>query len=227
MTSQTWSLERELCKLAEETDVRSALVRLGLIQAEAGAYQFNEIYPWARSGSETYSYVFGVKQPDTPDRVFRIKACVAFSHANNLDEILGSWLRRRELIAAQGASTPKLYGFGSGVLLEEEIPLDMPTALAGRMKSPVLSGLVRTAAVLTRLRFSPVSAFSDVRSRGDDAVFVDFGSDLGEPGVASDPSELIFKQLVDQLQRWGGELSTTEQHHLREAFEARVSSIIH
>jgi len=224
MTSSTWSLEGELCKLANEPDPRNALVRLGLIGVGIGGYQLDEIQPWVRSGNETYSYVFAVRAPGTPDRICRFKACVAPPGPHGLDKILGRWLRRRDLLSKMGVSTPTLYGAGQGVLLEEEIPFDIPTAVRHRETDAVLNGLIDIASALATLGFSPVSPFSDVRSRGNDAVFVDFGSDLGEPSVAPKGSNAIFNQLLEQLNRWNVELCANDFQHLESAYKDRLNS---
>lgn len=224
MPSQSWSIERELCKLAGDPDPQAALAGLGLIQSPTATYELTELQPWARSGSETYSFVFSVVEAGGKEQTCRLKACVAFTGAQDLETTLRSWLRRRKLLSTVGVNTPHLFGAGHGVLLEEEIPLDVAEAMGAGRSSKVLSGLVDIAAALTRLKFSPVAAFGDVRSRGDDAVFVDFGSDLGDPVETSNAKDPIFRQLLEQLARWRIELSSEEKLRLRESYETRIVS---
>lgn len=224
MTKEPWTIEGELCKLAEAEYLNEALARLGLIASPLASFDLETIHPWSRSGGETYSFIFTVSNPGGEKTVCRLKACTAFPGARDIENTLAVWLHRRNLLADEGISSPRLFGSGGGVLLEEEIPLDIPTAMQMGSPERVLSGLVDIAAALVRLKFAPVSAFADIRSRGQDAVFIDFGADLGEPGVGSGLSGPIFDQLLEQLTRWKVELASPEQEQLREAFEMRIAS---
>lgn len=226
MTDAAWSIERELCKLAQEASLPAALARLGLTSASNASYLLKEVQPWARSGSETYSYVFSVTEDSTLERVYRLKACVAAPSGSDLETILESWLRRRKLLQNAGVQTPALFASGHGVLLEEEIPLEIAVAIIGAGRNSVLAGLLGTAAALAKLGFAPVSPFCDMRSHGDDAVFVDFGSDLGEPRGSSIGANAIFQQLTQQLSLWGAELAPEDEIHLGEVFRARIHHTI-
>jgi hypothetical protein len=84
--------------------------------------------------------------------------------------------------------------------------------------------VVNIAAAIARLGFLPVSGFADIRSRGDDAVYVDFGSDLGPPNRFASSSDMILKQFREQFETWRYPLTLEQAGGFREKFLARLGS---
>lgn len=226
MKRQDWSISSELCKLAALDDPSAALAQLGLISHAGASFDIQERSGWARSGAETYSFVFSVREQEGPETVCRLKACVTFSPGLAIDEVLASWLDRRSLLQRSGVSVPHLYGSGGGVILEEEIAFSMKTVLLRTEPKTPLAGLLEIAAALAKLKFAPVNAFADVKSRGTDAVYIDFGADLGSPHQAGTSAEAVFQQLLEQLSRWTFDMSNVEISQLHEAYNARLGASI-
>lgn len=224
MSQKSWSIEGELCDLSGRSTLSQALTALGLIADEAALFDLGAPRGWIRSGAETYCYIFSIITPDRPPVLCRIKACVSFSPGSRLTDILDRWIFRRKLLAEAGVRVPVLYGAGKGILLEEEIPFSVSQALHSPDAEHVLSDLLIIAAALAKLKFAPVNAFGDIRSRSRDAVCVDFGSDLGEPDSPSSTPDGILSQLLEQLDRWSFQVTAEKRAGILEAFHARYAN---
>lgn len=194
------------------------------LQAGDGPWVVETMSEWTRSGAETYSLVFAVRGRGSIDRLFRLKACVAFALGTGLDGILQGWLSRRAALEAVGVETPRLHASGQGVILEEEIPFDLATALRSEGSEGVRLGLVDLIVGLSRLGFSPRTGFSGIRSRGRDAVIVDFGQDLGDPDHPLSCPEIIFDVLVDHWATSGCGLTTEQIASMRMTFARRIGA---
>src|ERR1035441_1699427 len=120
-TQPNWSLESELNRLAGTVLLSDALQALGVIPEDNQAF---EIRPstegWFRSGGETYLCRFSVHCSGIVSKLV-LKACVPFSPARSVDATLQAWIDRRQLLASRGINTPRLYGWGYGVVLYEDI----------------------------------------------------------------------------------------------------------
>jgi hypothetical protein len=215
-----WTLEKELTKLSNQPDLNSALIELTLITAEesgAGAIELTHA-DWYRAGSETYICNFSIRTR-TQTKRFVLKAVVAFSTAQQLDEILRTWVERRQLLQTSGVKTPTLHYAGTGVILEEYIPY---TLLQFLEQGPTPLSLIKSAAeyvgVLSKLRFSPIDAFSDLRTDGYQVIPVDFGEDLGPPGMAQSVNDELFLRLLRWLQENGSKLEHPQIEELHTAF---------
>jgi hypothetical protein len=155
-------------------------VKLGILADPNSFSALVVLKDWYRSGAETYLAICRIECHDDSSKDIAIKACIALTEKMSVDATLSAWIRRRTHVAAHGVETPRLYGFGEGLLIEEYIPHTLPEAVRQTSSADALVGLaVNTAATLVRLGFQPVSLFDDLRSRGKDVVVVDFGSDLG------------------------------------------------
>jgi hypothetical protein len=218
-----WSLEEELCQLARAPDLAVAFAKLGFAVDGQKLPRIRTVMDWHRSGAETYSYIFAILPSSNIERRYRLKACVSFGSNTTVEGILQLWILRRSVLAAEGVTVPKLIASGSGVILEEEIPLHVSKALQSVSSETVLAQLLNIAAAIARLRFLPVDGLADVRSRGNDAVYVDFGSDLGAPNRVSSSPDIIFRQLIEQIERWRYTLTTAHVDALLESYLARVS----
>lgn len=226
MAKGGWSLEGELCLLANAPDVAIALAKLGFAADGQKLPRLRTVMDWHRSGAETYSYIFAILHGSNIERRYRLKACVSFGSNCTVEGILQLWIQRRSVLAAEGVSVPKLIASGWGLILEEEIPLHVSKALQSASSEKVLAQLFNIAAAIARLGFLPVSGFADIRSRGDDAVYVDFGSDLGPPNRLASSPDMIFKQFHEQFETWRYALTLEQTDDLRERYLARVGSSV-
>ena len=226
MAKGGWSLEGELCRLANAPDVAIAFAKLGFAADGQKLPRLRTVMDWHRSGAETYSYIFAILHSSNIERRYRLKACVSFGSNSTVEGILQLWILRRSVLAAEGVSVPKLIASGWGLILEEEIPLHVSKALQSVSSEKVLAQLLNIAAAIARLRFLPVNGLADIRSRGNDAVYVDFGSDLGAPNRISSSPDIIFRQLIEQVGGWRYTLTSAHVDALLESYLARVGSSV-
>jgi hypothetical protein len=216
-------LGKELEKLAGAHSTKGALRKFGLLGAEEDDFELiSAPEGWYRSGAETYLYRFRVRKEgvETP---LVLKACVAYSPPTTLEAILHNWMERRELLSSRGVLTPKLYAWGYGEVLEEDVLFD----LDGLLQKPdppsdsLLLAMADVAGVIASLGFLPIGLFGDLRSHGEDVVVVDFGQDLGPPSVAKDDNPQIFDQLLEHLSKKGALVSETLRQRMRSVFDAQ------
>lgn len=224
MAKGGWSLEGELCRIANTSDIATAFAKLGFASNGQELPRLRTVMDWHRSGAETYSYTFAVSDSSNSERRYRLKACVSFGPHSTIEDILQSWVRRRSMLAAQGVSVPKLIAAGAGLILEEEIPLHVSLALQSISSETVLAQMLTIAVAIARLRFLPINGLADIRSRGDDAVYVDFGSDLGSPNRISSRPDIIFRQLIAQFEAWRCTLTLEQADDLHEKYMSRLQS---
>jgi hypothetical protein len=93
---------------------------------------------------------------------------------------------RRRVLEGSSIETPRLYAARNATVLEEYIPMTLPEALQDPSRARIVfRAILDAGAELDRLGFKGVSLFEDMRSRGSDAVLVDFGADLGGMGSPS------------------------------------------
>jgi hypothetical protein len=174
------TIEDEFRSLAGMPTLAEAVAALGIIPEALDFAALDVLKDWYRSGAETYLAICRVMTTRGSSTDVVIKACIALTEGLSVEATLAAWIRRRTQLSRHGISTPQLYGHGDGILIEEYIPY---TLLDGIIRNPTVESLiakmVRTAATLARLGYQPTSLFNDLRSRGDDVVLVDFGSDLG------------------------------------------------
>jgi len=221
----TWTLESELCALANERDIASALVKLGLLSPSADVFEVRTGRDWYRSGAETYLLIFSVKQ-GASEYPCVMKACVAFG-GGSLEEMFGRWLARRLLIDELGISTPRLFAVGGALVVEEYIPYDLFERLSGvhgADRLHLLASIGRAAANLVGAGFAPLSSH-DWRSRGDDVVLIDYGEDLGPANIQQESEAGLLSEIVDQIARRNIELTTDELKSLGAQYEATLASI--
>jgi hypothetical protein len=194
-----WTLEKELCGLADAACVVDALVRLGIIETPAPEPEVEEVHGWMRGGSETYIYRFRVHHHDVHDVL--LKAIVAFSTAKSLSEIGDEWVQRRQLLEQDGIHTPRLYHAGRALVVEQFIPEGLGSFL--RRGAPdtthLFDQVMRYAATLEKHRFCPLEPFHGLRTNGTDVFAVDFGQDLGPPGLAPKPGRRLLRDAIKWL----------------------------
>ena len=226
MAKGGWSLEGELCRLANAPDLAIAFAKLGFVPSGQELPRLRTVMDWHRSGAETYSYTFAILDSSNIERRYRLKACVSWGPNATIEDIIELWILRRSLLAAEGVSVPRLIASGSGLILEEEIPHHVSMALQSVSSERVLAQLLNIAAAIARLRFLPVNGLKDIRSRGNDAVYIDFGSDLGSPNRVSSSPDIMFRRLIEQFETWRYALTTKQADDLRIKYLARLGSSV-
>ncbi|MCL2453396.1 MAG: hypothetical protein FWD08_07100, partial [Alphaproteobacteria bacterium] len=157
MAKGGWSLEGELCRLANTPDLAIAFAKLGFGADGQDLPQLRMVMDWHRSGAETYSYTFATLDSSNNERRYRLKACVSWGPNATIEDIIKLWIQRRSVLAAEGVSVPRLVASGSGLILEEEIPHHVSMALQSVSSERVLAQLLNIAAAIARLRFLPVN----------------------------------------------------------------------
>lgn len=185
-----WTIEREICEIANVSHVSEALLALNVIDSLPVQIRLQTVDDWYRAGAETYLYTFQVITPGREVHL-ALKACIAYAPGSSLTAILTTWLSRRRVLGEAGVSTPRLFGVGKGVILEEFISHSLGQLLPfqAHADSQLISGLLAYAHVLDSAGFRPIAPFKDLRSRGNDVVAIDFGEDLGPPTASSDRDE--------------------------------------
>lgn len=159
------------------------LIERGMLQPGATEFTITTEQPWAMPGSESYTMQFTVSDANNDLQRFIAKACVKLPIVPSLND----WISRRLLLGQHGIAVPRLYAVKRGILIEECIPYRLQDAY--RVASPEVQASLRSQFTqiynrVHELGFRPIS-MHDARSRGDDVVLVDFGSDLG--GLDSNP----------------------------------------
>jgi hypothetical protein len=204
MSSDEWTLERELCKLTGSQTEREALFQLKLLPSVSKEYQVRTDVDWERGGDETYIYRFWIRS-EGQESGYIIKACVTLDLERGIEGTILEWVSRRNVLMSNNISVPQLVYAGQGLIIEELIPW----SLLDRMRSnpstitQILPLLVDYAATLSRLGFAPIDGFTDLRTRGSDLVVIDFGEDLGPPYMTSVPNLDLLKYLEETLLRSG------------------------
>lgn len=185
MISAVWTLEGELRELTGADSAESALRLAGVLtDAEQLSFLRAVSEGWVRGGAETYIYVFDVGSAHRVQRLI-LKAYVAPPGTGSLVEGLKTLLQRRQLLAQHGVAVPTLFVKGRAVWVEEFIPEELTTALRDEGRQvPLVTDLFLVAVALDRLGFAPISPFSDLRAKGSRAVMIDFGQDIGPPGIS-------------------------------------------
>lgn len=155
-------------------------------------YSLELIDDWHMPGSESFIMDFQINSLKRTERVIA-KACIKMSASAVVQE----WVSRRELVSSAGIEVPKLYSVAGPDILEEYIPQTLKQVYekSDQNKKEHLHHEFFTAYKnLIELGFSPVS-LHDVRSRGEDVVMVDFGSDLG--GIHMSRQNTAFSNSAD------------------------------
>lgn len=220
MSQDEWTVEQEICRIAGCSKFSTALRDLGIVSDNVEHYSIRKDQRWVRGGAETYVYKFEIKPKPGTTSVLIMKACVAFSVASSMDSILREWLSRRNILAAAGASVPRLYGYKNVVLIEEFIryPITQILTNENRGSSSLLLKLAELAGIYSRLRFVPIDPFADLRSRGDDVVVIDFGEDLGPQRTELSESSEVFTVLLQTLDVWGVHVDQGTLYNMRHCF---------
>ena len=174
------------------------LVEKGIIDDEHAPYNFELVKDWYRGGSESYILDFKVNSGIDTKHLLG-KACIKMCAV----EVVSEWHDRRSRIQRAGIEVPKLYSTNRADYIEEFIESDLRTAhiVAGsETRRKLEDGFINTYKNLNAIGFSIVS-LHDVRSRGDDVVLIDFGSDLGGFTESQRSNESVEMKAEDDLRR--------------------------
>jgi hypothetical protein len=225
ITTKSWSLDWELMRLAAEPSLQQAVARLGLSRPNEVFVDVRQACAWARGGAETYILPFSVRFRSGAELRLMMKAVVAFSNAQSLEGILEEWLRRRALLRAHGVAFPQLFFAGQGVLVESYIDFELTSFLRNGTSEAesLLRQVFEYAGILSRLKFAPVDAFSDLRTDGNVAFVVDVGSDLGPPGSASFGTRDLFEEALNWAEGCIDSPSRLNIQTLRHAFHSSLT----
>jgi hypothetical protein len=200
----SWSLAEELKGASGCRSVEAALRSLALCGNNHQGCSTEVVQDWHRSGSETYGLIFDVKHCDSTTTRLFLKACVAFAPESSVGETAHEWLRRREVVRRASIETPHLYSLHNAGFLEEYIPYTFEAAWrrAKRIQRRQLARAFGAVAHRLATHGFPVLSLHDVRSRGNDIVVVDFGSDLGPPNFAPLARTDLLELAVEHVNRW-------------------------
>jgi hypothetical protein len=214
--SHDWTLEKELCRLSGQHSVRTALETLGLIFPNENEAITDADARWERGGAETYIYRFWLSSTAGTRRGFIIKACVAMSAAHDINTTIKRWVKRRGVLASNGISVPELFYSGHGVILEEHIPMSLESQLQAHPDKfeTIFPNIIHLIKSLKVKNFRPINLFSDLRTRGDDVVVVDFGEDLGDPDQDTSETFNLIDELVNILPKWSVKLNNKQTSQL-------------
>lgn len=185
----SWSIEKELCALAQCDDLQGSLHHLGLLEPTEQLGSITVDHDWRRGGAETHIYSFSASTTEGATRRFIIKAHTPTPAGVSLEASFQEQLKRRRLLADAGVSTPRLYGAGGGVVVEDWIPFELRGNWGRLAKTPQslensLTQLFVFAIALDEFGFAPVSPFCDIRVDHSSRIYaIDFGQDLGPAHV--------------------------------------------
>ena len=224
--SHPWRIETELQDMAGADSFDEACVRLGLVTSGAASeYRLVVDSDWHRSGAETYSFVFSLVREGVRSS-FYLKACTALSFGSSVGTVLDEWVGRRKLVSDAGVSTPCLYGVAKACLLEEAVPYLLAEVLndsRGECRADLLRQLAHYSGVLSVNGFVSLDAFSDLRSRGEDLVAIDFGEDLGPSRMTDRRRATWLSDALDYCASAGVRLSDSDRRWMLAAFEQAES----
>jgi hypothetical protein len=218
------SIETDITELAGCETVRQSLLKMGILTDPSEQFVVTKAADWSRTGAETFSCVVEIDCA-VPKRLM-LKACVALSFATSIDDTIEEWIKRRFILEAESVGTPKLFGYGKGMILEEYIPYSLEERLSLGVEPDLLATqLGHFAGILLSLGFRPIQPFADLRSRGSDLVVVDFGEDLGPQiaGTTVDDADCMLRSLAASLDNWNPVKRERVELVARQAFQKALS----
>jgi hypothetical protein len=160
--------------------MQEALMKSNILQSGERLLGISDVTPWHRGGAETYvaDSIIELQSKHEERRHVIAKALVSFG--SRPEAQLASWVKRRTLIAELGIRVPYMYSASRGAIYEEFIESELePTSFT---VPKLLEEMAKIAATLDHSGFATIAFLSDLRRRADKLYYIDFGSDLGEPG---------------------------------------------
>lgn len=199
MANNTESVNEEIDLHRGSVPERQWLTHVGLIDSPEIPYQFELVRDWHLPGSESYVLDFKINPQEGARKRVLAKACIKIYPVQTVEE----WHSRRQRIMLAGIEVPTLYSTHRADYIEEYIEMDLKTAYNAadtETRSKLESRFVETYKKLGQLGFSAVS-LHDVRSRGEDIVLIDFGSDLGGYSEDRPVDEHLLERAQMELKR--------------------------
>jgi len=194
-----WCLKKEIINITQTPHISDSLQKLGFIKSDPSNIEIKITKNWYRSGAETYGLVFNI-QTKSEIKYFFLKACCPTSCTISIDMITEQWITKRKIINNLKISVPQLYAYHSGLILEEFIPYHLtPKLLNTKNSNKIKNNIENIAKGLILAKFNPINPFGNLMSRGNDVVWVDFGSDLGMPDSKVITSDKILNEAILKL----------------------------
>jgi len=181
----TWTVEKELCDLAEATDVNSAANKLGLLSGESYSHSVTRV-DWEPGGSETYIFVFDAVSDSGHSQRLIFKAFVPFPGVTSVATALHDTMTRSKHLEAHGVNVARCFGGRHGTALFEYIPQSLSEALRtaepdSSQERKLIRETLRLAIGVVAAGYRPIGLCHDLRTDGERVYMVDLGSDLGAP----------------------------------------------
>jgi len=152
-----------------------------LIAANETLLHFNDIYPWQRSGGETYSTIFNFKT-DIQEQTIVVKAIVTA----NPEKSLIDWTNRRTILANNNVPVSHWFWTGEATIYEPYYPNKSDSTKDFNL-------LIQTAFILDSLGFTTLKFLDDILCDiNGNPFYIDFGFDLGEPSQTPKTSAKDF-----------------------------------
>lgn len=189
--AESLALEAGLEATADNVEAR--LRAIGVALPNERIVRYRDLVPWRRAGGETFQAVGELEIDGKGARRCVAKALVSFAMAP--EQQVKVWSERRTLLQSKGVRVPHVFSEDKGTVYEEFI--DDALDDVRPFGEAVIRSLGSVAGVLDGLRFAPLAFLGDLRVRGDDVYYVDFGADLGGPGQSE--SRRAWNELAASL----------------------------
>lgn len=184
-----------------------ALRQLNVLEDGEELFAYSEIKDWQRGGDESFYAAADVKvsrDDEVISRPFVSKAIISMC----IDITIKNMVKRKDILEKAGVKVPHFYSVGNGCINQQYLPFTVyETIKEGRMTDGMLDQLIDIAAAVDKVGFLTMNYVSDLMTDMEDVYYVDFGSDLGEPGgygyrrafetllrIAREHDSLYFKQ---------------------------------
>ena len=192
------SARKELADHRGSISENQWLTDVGILDSPETPYTIDVISDWHMPGSESYVLDFAVNSQHDSKRLIA-KACIKSCATETVRE----WHDRRARIKSAGIEVPKLYSTNRAVYIEEFIEMDLHTAFNysnEEERDSLADRFIDTYLTLGRIGFNVIS-LHDARSRGDDIVLIDFGSDIGGYSEGSKDDATINEKAQRELDK--------------------------
>lgn len=171
------------------------LRHINRVWAENEVVGFSDIGEWQRGGAETY--VATGRLVTAGGQTMNVIGKAFVGTGLPPEQQQERWEARRKLLHDSGIATPKVFALYPALTIEEFVDQPMPRAADLTPELAFQAG--RIAGILAANGFWPISMLSDLRVSDGQAIYVDFGSDLG--GASNRPQtpewiEKIRQELV-------------------------------
>jgi hypothetical protein len=195
-------ITKELCAMTGKENIRDSLLDLRMLSESHVDFSLIADKGWYRGGAETYCLDFTVQQDDTYRR-YIIKALVAFSPGTAPDYQRRSWMKRREHLERIGIPVCRLIGEGRGAFIEEFLDLAMNEWIDElkddeRRLSELLFKISEYCGALAKAGYNPICILPNFRVQNGVPLWVDFGSDLGDPVETPIAPAILLSKLKSE-----------------------------